>query len=115
MAGDLITPVIVQQLLLVDDLTGGQTKTFINVGVLWCKVEQNGGRESFTDEQLREVGDHTFTARWNDVVAYGINAGYRLLTSGELPGDPYFNVRSVQNVGLAGDAAKILAERGVIS
>lgn len=113
--GSRNTPVVVQQLILTEDATGGQVKSFATVGTLWCKVEQNSGKEGFIDEQLREIGDHTFMALWVDVVFLGLTAGYRLLTQGDLPGNLYYNVRSVQNVDLDGAEAKILAERGVIS
>ncbi len=114
-AGELRVPVVIERLVLTDDTTGGQAKSWVNVGVLWCKVEQTSGREDFEDEQLKEVGDHIFWARWGDVVAYNLRSEDKLKVTGLIIGNPPFNVRSVQNVDLKSVWAKVLAERGVLS
>lgn len=106
--GALRTLVEIHRQILSDDGAGGQIRSVLSIGSFYASVKQKSGREVYTDEQLREEGDHEISTRWETLVAYSLVVTDRLVIDGVK-----FQIRSIQNVQYENTVALILAERGV--
>lgn len=103
-AGKLKNRIELQQLVIVEDGAGGNTRTWKTIQSVWAMLRQTGGGERLQNDRLTATANFKATIRYRA----GISAVNRIVFQGKA-----YQIRSVDNIEFANKYLELTLENGV--
>lgn len=103
-AKDFRKPVTLKRITFVEDGGGGQKKTLVDAGIIWCSMKFKGGSEPLFADRKQTETTVEFTTRYRDDIAATDTLEYNGVS---------YNITSAQDVDFKNEFLIILADSGV--
>lgn len=103
-AGKLKNRITLQELVIVEDGSGGQTRTWKTIQSVWAALRQTGGGESYQNDRLTATANFKATIRYRADISPVNRIVFRGLA---------YQIRSVDNLEFANKWLDLTLESGV--
>lgn len=103
-AGKLKNKIELQELVIVEDGSGGQTRTWKTIQSVWASLRQTGGSERYQNDRLTAIANFKATIRYRS----DISAVNRIVFRGLA-----YQIRSVDNLEFMDKWLDLTLESGV--
>ena len=103
-AGKLKNRIQLQELIIVEDGAGGNTRTWKTIQSVWAMLRQTSGSERYQNDRLTAIANFRATIRYRD----DISPVNRIVFQGKA-----YQIRSVDNVEFENKWLDLTLENGV--